>query len=76
MTSETLRMLERLIVASGGVLSILLGFLLFRIAELKSDASGSFKSAIFNISLTKVGPGVFFALFGAFILSTDVKTPI
>jgi hypothetical protein len=69
-------MVERLIVASGGVLSIFLGFLLFRVAELKSDSGGNFKSAIFNISLTKVGPGVFFALFGAYILSTDVKTPI
>jgi hypothetical protein len=73
---EVLRMIERIIVVCGGVLCIFLGYLLFRIAALRQDSSGKFKSAFFELTATKVGPGVFFALFGAYILYGSLNHPI
>ena len=40
-----------------------LGYRLFAVASLTSVSGGTFKSKIFSMTLTKVGPGVFFALF-------------
>ena len=76
MEIEILRMVERLIIALGGILSIFLGYKLFYIAAVKSDSGADFKSALFSASFTKVGPGVFFALFGAYIMSTSITTQI
>ncbi len=71
-----LGVLERFVIDAGGILSIFLGFRLFFVSELKSEAGGKFSSQLFNLSLTKVGPGVFFALFGAYILATTLNRPI
>jgi hypothetical protein len=76
MDIETLRFLERIVIALGGILSIWLGFKLFSIAEIKRESSGTFKSAVATMTVTKVGPGVFFALFGAFILYTGITTTV
>jgi hypothetical protein len=76
MDVESLRLFERLVIALGGILSIWLGYKLFSVAEIKAESSGSFKSSVANITMTKVGPGVFFALFGAFVLYTGITTTI
>jgi hypothetical protein len=76
MEIEILRMVERIIIALGGILSIVLGYKLFYVAELKADSGANFKSAFFSASFTKVGPGVFFALFGAYVMSLAIKTQI
>src|SRR5258705_11449055 len=76
MDVETLRMGERIIIALGGILSIILGYKLFFVASIKTDSGADFKSSLFNASFTKVGPGVFFALFGAYVMSMSVKTQI
>jgi hypothetical protein len=76
MSVEELRMIERMIIALGGILSITLGYLLFRIASIKTDSGAAFKSDLFTMSLTKVGPGVFFALFGAYVLATGLKASV
>jgi len=76
MDVEMLRMVERIIVSLGGILSVYLGYRLFIVASVNTDSGGSFKSALFSASLTKVGPGVFFALFGAYVMATSVTTQI
>jgi hypothetical protein len=76
MDVEMLRMVERIIVSLGGILSVYLGYRLFIVASVKTDSGGSFKSALFSASLTKVGPGVFFALFGAYVMATSITTQI
>jgi hypothetical protein len=73
---EIMRMFERILVVCGGILSIYLGYLLFHIAVLKQESAGKFKSALFEFTATKVGPGVFFALFGAYILYGSLNHPI
>ena len=60
----------------GGTLSIYLGYRLFQIASLKSEGAGKFKAAAFEFSVSRVGPGVFFALFGAYVLYTSLTNPI
>jgi hypothetical protein len=73
---EVMRMIERIIVVFGGILCVYLGYLLFHIAILKQESAGKFKSALFEFTATKVGPGVFFALFGAYILYGSLNHPI
>ena len=75
MSVEALRMLERIIVACGGVASIYLGYRLFVVANFTSVSGGTFKSKIFSMTLTKVGPGDFFALFGAYVLASIFYLP-
>src|SRR5262245_60510624 len=76
MDVEMFRMIERIIISLGGILSVYLGYKLFYIATVKTDSGGSFKSALFSASFTKVGPGVFFALFGAYVMATSITTQI
>ena len=73
---ETLRMIERLIVVCGGVISIFLGYRLFAMTTLPDLASGTFKTKILQITLSKAAPGIFFALFGAAILIVSLSEPI
>jgi hypothetical protein len=78
LNADILRMFERIVIALGGILSIFLGYRLFMIAtpDVRPTSGGSFKSALFTMSLSKVGPGVFFALFGAYILVTGISKQI
>jgi hypothetical protein len=46
------------------------------VAAIRQDAAGKFKSAVVEFSVTKVGPGVFFALFGAWVLYSSLHTPV
>jgi hypothetical protein len=66
---ESLRMIERIIATLLGGFFSWLGYRLFLDVTLKQDSSGEFKlpSGVI-INLTRVGPGVFFALFGAAIV--------
>ena len=76
LSPETLRMMERIIIAIGGIISIVLGYRLFRLVPTNNVSGGVLKGALLTISLSKVGPGVFFAAFGAFILIYGITTQI
>jgi hypothetical protein len=77
MDVETLRMVERLVVVLGGVLSVFLGYKLFFVVNEKSDSAADIKLGdLVDVGLKKVAPGVFFALFGAWILGTSLTSKI
>jgi hypothetical protein len=76
MSVDVLRMVERIIVAAGGIASIYWGYKLFSSSSLSNNSGGTFKSRFFTVTMTKVGPGVFFALFGAYILISDLNSQI
>lgn len=69
MTADILRMLERIIIALCGGMSIFLGYRLFISVPFAKTGSGKFEfPKLGKIALSHIGPGVFFALFGAGIL--------
>ena len=78
MSLQTLRMIELIVISAGGIVSIFLGYRLFMATPTNQilTSGGTFKSALFNLTFSKAGPGVFFALFGAFILSLAISTKI
>ena len=59
-------------VVIGGIIAIVLGYRLFQSADLKQDSTGSMKTKLFEVSATKIGPGVFFAAFGTVVLWTSL----
>lgn len=67
MDAVTLRGIERIIIVLFGGMSILLGWHLF-VRNIESLQSGKFEAGGIKINLQKVGPGIFFSLFGAAIL--------
>jgi hypothetical protein len=72
------RMIERLLVVASAGVSVYLGYRLFlRIPDYK-DAQGEIKLPAMNMSVTfsRVGPGVFFAIFGAAVLLASYLHPI
>jgi hypothetical protein len=73
---EVLRSIERLLVVLGGILAVYFGYRLFSVATIRQDAAGKLKTSIFEFSATKVGPGVFFALFGAWVLYSSLNAPV
>jgi hypothetical protein len=63
-----LRFLERMLAVAIGGLAIYLGYRLFSLVPVSKDSEGRVNlSKDFSIVLSRVGPGVFFALFGAFV---------
>ena len=69
------RLAERLLVVFFGGLSLTFGWHLFKIGVVKpQSAELSRKDIVFR--LRKVGPGVFFALFGAAILAVSLDRPL
>lgn len=67
------RVLERLLIVLLSGASLYFGYRLFSIvAAAKSDGEAELQG--FKIRLTRVGPGVFFALFGATVLTFSVVT--
>ena len=58
---------ERLLIVGGGIVALYLGYRLF-VAGFVGNQSGEFAGKSFFIKLIKVGPGVFFALFGTCVL--------
>ena len=64
-----IRGIERIVIVLGGSLSIFLGYRLFINLPEKSDQSGEIKlPGNISIYLSRVGPGVFFSLFGVAVL--------
>jgi hypothetical protein len=59
---------ERLLIVGAGWLSIFLGYRLFQSLPDFHGSQGKLEAFKLSVTLSKVGPGVFFALFGAFIL--------
>ena len=58
---------ERLLIVGGGIVALYLGYRLF-ISGFAGGQTGEFVGKSLSIRLIKVGPGVFFALFGTFVL--------
>lgn len=71
MEIEVIRAIERIVVVLFGGVSIVLGWQLFYIGVV-SPQSGTLIGKGFKVSLQKVGPGIFFSLFGAAILVTSL----
>jgi hypothetical protein len=72
-----LRTFERLLSTAIGGLSIYLGYRLFLKMPSVSDGEGKIKlPGGISIFLSRVGPGIFFALFGASILVTSIYSPL
>lgn len=81
MDLESFRGLERLLVIGAGALSIVLGFLLFRHMPpaARGEAGGEGKVELpggVSIYVSRVGPGVFFALFGAVVVALSFQAPL
>lgn len=69
------RVIERLFIVGFSGLSLILGWNLFvRGILVDQEASGGYKG--WKITLRKVGPGVFFALFGTIVLSISLAEPL
>lgn len=69
------RGVERLLIIGGGLACITLGYRLFLKAivdagELVAEGAG------YKLQMQRIGPGVFFALFGAFVLSYSLARPL
>ena len=71
-----LRMLERLLVVGFGGMSIYLGYKLFFHLPHQTDQNGEIELPGMKVVLSRVGPGVFFLVFGAFILITNLHQGI
>jgi len=72
----SLRMLERLMVVGFGGMSIYLGYKLFFHLPHQTDQQGEIELPGMKVVLSRVGPGVFFLVFGAFILITNLHQGI
>jgi len=72
----SLRLLERLIAVVIGGTAIYFGYKLFLMLPSQSDSSGKIQIPGVSVILTKVGPGVFFAAFGAIIVYQSLISPL
>lgn len=77
MDPALLRSLERILAVGIGGLSIVLGYRLFLALPEQRDSSGTVKLP-WNISivLSRVGPGAFFALFGAAVVAFGLHSAV
>jgi hypothetical protein len=72
-----LRSIERMLAILSGALAIYLGFRLFlAIPERKESEGKVLLPGGISIYLTRIGPGAFFALFGAIIVSISLRQAI
>ena len=76
-TIHILRGVERIVIVMLGGLSIYLGFALFKLIPRQRDNQGKvvFPGGI-SIFLSRVGPGVFFALFGTIVIESAMLSPV
>jgi hypothetical protein len=73
----TLYAIERFLAIAIGGLAIVLGYRLFQQIPVKQGSSGEFKLPFdLSIGLTRVGPGAFFALFGAAVVGYSLHGAI
>jgi hypothetical protein len=72
-----MRSLERILVVAVGGLSIYLGYRLFLHIPSRTDSQGRVVlPGGISIFLTRVGPGTFFALFGAIVVAMSFAFPV
>ena len=72
-----LRHLERLLIVCSGMLSIWLGYRLFLAMPAGARGDGEIKlPGGISIFLSRVGPGVFFALFGAVVVAYALQNAV
>lgn len=76
LSPELMRMIERQMIVLGGILAIFLGYRLFRLVNLPQESTGKLKTKIMEVTATKIGPGVFFAAFGVFVLWSAMSQQI
>ncbi len=69
------RVIERLLITGFGGVSLILGWNLFR-AGILTDQVAELSKADAVVRLQKVGPGVFFALFGTIVLTCGLLRPV
>jgi hypothetical protein len=69
------RIIERLIVCLTAGASLTFGWNLFRLG-IVTDQSADFAAGKWKATLNRVGPGVFFALFGATVLAISLQSPL
>ena len=67
---------ERLLIVAVAALCIRFGYKLFQSLPVEHSSGGSLKLPSARVVLSKVGPGVFFALFGALVLWEAVRTQL
>lgn len=71
-----LRMTERILSVGAAAMTIYFGYRLFVLVPTQQNSDGKIALPNFSVVLTKVGPGVFFALFGAAILYQSLSSSI
>lgn len=76
LTSIILRMLERIIAVLIGGVSIYLGYRLFLNIPVNTNQKGELELPGIKLTLSKVGPGVFFSAFGSIVVAYSLLTPI
>ena len=77
MDLESFRGVERLLVVLAGAMSVFLGYRLFLKMPERDQGEGRFKlPGGVSIYVSRVGPGVFFALFGAAVIGFSVQAPL
>ena len=69
-----IRGIERILIIILSGVSMILGWSLFKLG-IFTEQSGEIKTKGFLIKLSKVGPGIFFALFGCLILIQSLYSP-
>ncbi len=69
------RVVERLLDTVAGITSLVLGWNLFRVGVI-TEQSAELELHTLSVKLQKVGPGVFFALFGTALLVYGVSNPL
>lgn len=69
------RVIERLLACGFAGLSLALGWNLFKTGVV-AEQTAEFTGAGWKATLKKVGPGVFFALFGACVLGYSIHSPL
>ena len=73
----TLRLLERILDVAIGGTSVYLGYRLFLRLPENTDSSGKvILPGNISIYLSRVGPGIFFALFGALVVGVSLETAV
>lgn len=75
-TEFVMRMAERLLAVGISGLSIYLGYRLFLSAPTQTNQQGQIELPGMKVVLSRVGPGVFFAAFGAVILAVSYSSPV
>jgi hypothetical protein len=71
------RAAERILLIPVGALAIYLGYCLFRLIPTSANSEGKLElPGGISIFLTRIGPGVFFALFGAMLIGYSATRPV